>query len=202
MNKLLLRLSICIGLIAIRGELKAQVGIDDKVPLQGCVKWVCETIYKAEIENGVIGKGALISQNQDTLFYNADGSAIAPDTKFSLKNEKDSLAYQYDNHGRCIKIVVYYPDHHLRESRTLIYNDQGKLKLCIVRSTEEDVVDAISYTYDPYGKLTMKIYNRKDGDMHQQRFAYDEHGNWIIRVDFNDYNPIYYVERQIEYYSD
>ncbi|MEG2946678.1 MAG: hypothetical protein RR837_08025 [Bacteroidales bacterium] len=202
MKKRLLLVCVIVGLMGFVFQMKAQEGSEDYFPLQGCVKWISETIFKAEINNGVIGKGEIISQNADTLFYNTDGSVVNTRSFPYLANNADSIAYQYDDSGRCIKMVIYYPNHQLRESRTLIYNNQGQLKLCIVRSTDEEVVDAISYTYDPYGKLAIRIYNRKDGDMHQQRFAYDQHGNWIVRVDFNEYDPVYYVEREIEYYPD
>lgn len=197
---LIFTLSIIFTLYPLQNSMSQNV-LDDH-PMQGRVHTVFEQTYKASIDNGVIGKGERISENTDTLYYDQDGSLLNVAASIDSFNQKDSTAYHYDAKGRCSKVVIYYPDKTLKESRTLVYDDLSRLKLCIIRSANEEVVDAISYTYDPYGKLAVKIYNRKDGEMHQQRFAYDERGNWIVRVDFNEYDPIFYVERQIEYYPD
>lgn len=191
------------GAMVISVHVTAQSPFGEKQPMQGCVKQVYEVVYKAVAENGVIGKGEMLSAPGDTSYLYPDNNGLLLRTEDQEPIEpQDSVACQYDTFGRCVKMTVYYPNKELRESRTLVYNGQGKLKLCIVRSTQDEVVDAISYTYDPYGKLAIKIYNRKDGDMRQQRFAYDKKGNWIVRVDFKEYDPVYYVERHIEYYPD
>lgn len=193
---------LCVIFVLYPAQNSISQNVLEEHPLQGCVRSVYELMYKVSVEKGVIGKGECVSEIVDTIHYNKDGSLLNTPVRIGSSFQNDSIVYLYDTQGRCNKIAIYYPDKKLRESRTLVYNELGRLKLCIIRSTNEEVVDAISYTYDSYGKLAIKIYNRKDGEMHQQRFAYDTKGNWIVRVDFNEYEPVYYVERQIEYYPD
>ena len=177
-----------------------EVNYYDEPPLQGYVRQITQTVYRAVVYHGIIGKDSIIIQTGDTLQFNPDGTPNKKKIVFSVNHPTDSIVFLFDKEGRCLKQTTYYPNGQLKESRSYMYNSAGKIKLCIIRDASEETVDAISYSYDPYGKLAIKIINRKEGNMRQQRFAYDSHGNWVIRVDFKEYEPVYFVERTILYY--
>lgn len=185
------------------GQLKSSDS--EMMGLKGRVKTFSEKVYKAIPEGGLIVKGdpVLTGDSLNINEFDDRGNLLSANVPASpVFNPMDSTAYQYDRFGRCVKEVTYYPSGEIKESITNVYDEKGRLKVEIIRrSAEDEVVDAISYTYDPYGKLALKISNRKNGDMKQERYAYDKMGNWIVRVDFDEYEPLYYVERQIVYFE-
>lgn len=176
-----------------------------RMGLTGKVKTVHENIFKAVSRGGLIVKGEPVSnvESPDHILFNEQGDLLSEEVKaFAGTNPQDSVVYTYNNTGKCLKEITYYPSGEIKESKTNVYDEKGLLRVTIIRtSADEENIDAISYTYDPYGKLAIKIFNRKNGDMRQERYAYDKTGNWVVRVDFNEYDPVYYVERQIEYFE-
>lgn len=155
-------------------------------------KIVAMNVFKAVSKDGTITKGDPVSELEDAGF---DPLFLPGSDIYS----RDSIADFYDKKGVCVKRCYYYPTGELKESRTFSYDNKGKLTSCIIRQTSEETVDAISYSYDPYGRLALKVFHRKGAGIYQQRFAYDLEGNWVVRVDFREYEPVFYVERTILY---
>ena len=166
---------------------------------------IIEFTYKAQLEEGTIIKGELVSITRlssnvsngnaedyiNQLLYLDENFQENGNIKFN-----DSIFLSKNQYGLIEKILIYFPDNTLKESFNFLYDNMNRVKLCIIRNLIFDTVDAISYTYDNYGRLLIKIFNRKDGDMFQERYAYDDSNNWRVKVLFKEYEPLYYYERE------
>ena len=95
------------------------------------------------------------------------------------KLEKGSLnskyTYRYDEKGNKTEQTTYNPDGSLNKN---------------------------TYKYSENGKLTEVNEYDSDGSLHStSKYEYDNQGNWIKRIDFEDAIPKHILEREYEYYN-
>ncbi len=164
-----------------------------------------ELVYKAVINGDEINKGELLSVSEvDTKIVNDDildyiNSLLFVENTNQIESViavNDSISFKTSTEGLINNIYIYYPNKKLKISINMSYDNMSRLKLCTIRDVEANIVDAISYTYDNYGRLTIKICNRTGGDMYQERYAYKDDNIWYVKVLFKEYHPLLYFERK------
>lgn len=178
--------------VSLKAQRETESGTSE---LQGKGLLVKERVYGAAIQNGKIIKGELLDDKiqQAVLLLSTDGD---PMTETGMQ---DSIVSYYNKHKDCTKKCFYFPDGQLRKTQTYSYDQRGRLTTCIIRDIPTGTIEAVSYSYDPYGRLVWVINNIEARAMYQKRYIYDNHNNWIVRIDFQEYAPLYYIEREIQY---
>ena len=170
-----------------------------------------ELIYKAVINGSEIDKGELLSVSeisgnttQDDILDYINSLLFVENTNQieSVIAINDSISYKTSAEGLINNIYIYFPNKKLKISINLAYDNMNRLKLCTIRDVEANIVDAISYTYDNYGRLIIKICNRTGGDMYQERYAYKDDQQWYVKVLFKEYHPLLYFERKTYFEED
>ena len=164
-----------------------------------------ELIYKAIVEGDEINKGELISISEVNENSEKDDLIEYINSLLFIENANqlgtvielnDSISFKTSAEGLINNIYIYYPNKKLKVSINMSYDNLSRLKLCTIRDVDSEVVDAISYTYDNYGRLSIKISNRTGGDMYQERYAYKNDNKWYVKVLFKEYHPLLYFERK------
>ena len=174
--------------------LKEELNFNEKGSL------ICDKLDKTSLDN--------LKNNNDPFILMTQIYEIVDNENFIVQNnklqtvfynEKDSVILKKDNKGRYIKESVFFPNGILKSSVTFSYNIRGLLTTSIQRDCQSDEILTTSYTYDNYDRLAHKIMNFKDKGFWQEKFIYDKFNNWIVKVNFDNQNPLYYIEREIEY---
>ncbi|MEI6455737.1 MAG: hypothetical protein WCO93_05570 [bacterium] len=150
---------------------------------------------------------------------------IVESVKFSW-GEKYEMSYKNDTHGRPVEETIYdlfgrelYKIKIRRDEKGRAmeddfsdgsvdqykYDDKGNLIEWVFRSSNSNVI-ITSYKYDDHGNIIeMNVNNffkstyKFHYDHHTYVYQYDEFGNWIERLEYENDKPQRIVERTIEY---
>ncbi len=152
-----------------------------------------ETLYK----NGTLGerytyqyddKGNQIKRS----WYNSDGSL------------EDKTTYLYDDRGNKVKRDCYNSDGSLRIKWTYQYNDRNKLIKLAKYNADGSLRFKNIYQYDDRGNKFRQDCYKSDGSLRYKntwKYQYDNQGNWVRKIEYQDGNPEFILEQEIEYYD-
>lgn len=167
-------------------------------------------VYKNDKNGNVIEMNQLAS---DTSFsnlnlkfvysYNKDGNKTEFKGYYADGREYINAAYVYLN-GRKTE-SIFYRNESLESKTKLQYNkNQVLVKESINRyNTENIIVSNRTLIYDE-NENPLEIIDTK-GDNQQPniityRYLFDEAGNWVERIEFQNNIPKYIIDRKIDYY--
>lgn len=136
--------------------------------LKGKVKSVHQTIYKAEVNNGVVVRGERISNDYDyenQMSFDSNGKKTE-ETRYDQEGKpKFTLKYKYDVNLSCIEEGRYNPDGSLVRKGHFKYEYNDR-KLPVQKSWLNDsgsVKQTQTFSYNDSGKLSEIIFYRADG---------------------------------------
>ena len=112
----------------------------------------------------------------------------------------------YNKQNLLIYSAVYYPNE--EDSEPLIkkfeYNSKNQIAIELILGEDKQVLEKTVYTYFPNGLLQKSIvnyYEYEDTSITTYQYEYDNKGNWIKKITYNENKPIYIDEREISYYK-
>ena len=128
-------------------------------------------------------------------------------TEMSMKQESFDKSgnlmyffdYEYDKNKNMTK-----KDWHVNNNivQTLyVYDDKNQL-MTQTEINENEIETKWEYAYDEYGNVIVEITTFFDGSQlrRDMMYEFDAQGNWIIKLTFENDNPLFVTERTIEYY--
>ena len=104
--------------------------------------------------------------------------------------------------GLCVETRRLTKDNDLLEHLKYHYDDNGNLLERVFLS--QDYFHKVVELYDNKRNIIEKITYASEHQIekHQKNeYIFDEYGNWIRRIQFEDNIPVKIIERVIEYYS-
>ena len=102
-----------------------------------------------------------------------------------------------------------------KKHQTLVFDSNGKLLKKTKHVKRYSSMNYMSsggnveiYTYDEHGNITSKKeisilirLNANEKPKYSYEYEYDEKFNWIRQIEFQDNEPVYIIEREIEYFK-
>jgi hypothetical protein len=193
--------------------------------LNGNIKFLIETEYKADYVTGVIQKGEIISRNIE--LFNVNGNILEWEIYFSNATLIDELCYKYDSFEKLIEITntnsrttfnydskenkveecIFSQDGILRERHYITYNKK-KEKIEEMRlDSNNTLLSRYNIKYDTKGREIENTSHNANGNLEFKNTSkYDEKGRIIEKVhlkvvqksiikDFYHYDEKGHIER-------
>jgi len=170
-----------------------------------------KTIYKYN-EKGYINKEITYVANGE---FNTNNYHVYNEKGFLIEknnfNAKDSLVsksnYRYDEKGNNIEIN-YYKLEEIDYKIKFEYNAKGQIIESNYYDSDGSIIGKIKYLYNNKGNeeevASTFFYTWTEEDKTKElfKYKYDEKGNWIERITFDEDNiPLKITERIIEYFD-
>lgn len=139
-----------------------------------------------------------------TTRYDNSGKIIEKiESNWGWEDYLTKLVYGYDDKGRLTLVDTYKSDEGLSQKKTMVYDAKGNVTEITERFYIYDHNTKNTFQYDEWNNVAEEIKYRGDGSVEYQkgyRYVYDDHGNWVVRVDYKNRIPVYINEREIIYY--
>lgn len=137
--------------------------------------------------------------------YNQDGKQT--EIHYLTSDGRDSrTTFEYDSHGNQICQTSYGPEG-IPDMCWMSRYDDNNRKTEMTRYKKERLDFRFTYTYNEEGKMVEASGFNADGSLSfrntyhdDDEYAWDTHGNWIQRIEFENGKPTYILERDITYY--
>lgn len=156
-------------------------------------------------------KGNIIESNT----YNSDGKTIIGETTYKYDdkgNEIENKAYSINGdlftkglteyYGSTVENYTYGQHGDLYSKITYIIDDDGNNIEWKMENPDGSLNNRITSKYDDGNLIESNHYNSDSSLKTKMIFKYnfDEKGNWIKKIDFDNEIPKYILERKYEYY--
>lgn len=129
---------------------------------------------------------------------NEDADVIRLDYKTTDGRYNWSESYAYDGSGNLIEVKRFKTEEVIDTKELYTFNDKGNVKESEFHR-DNKLVAKNNYKYDEednYNEL-----NFGDSVMYTYKYNYDEKGNWIKKIVFENDNPSGILLREIEYFN-
>lgn len=187
------------------------------------IKSYKETSYKVVEKNGKIQKGEIIEDSmplipsstkivfnkhgnkiEESWFNTNEGMLLKNTYKYDRKRNiveqggsfKKKFTYEYDEKGNKTKEIICDFDGGLICTITYVFDEKGN-------KTERSVYDSKGNLERKYIYIDDKIKKELSGIKRKNfyYYKYDQKGNWIEKIEYENDIPTKITEREIEYYT-
>ncbi|MBN2637947.1 MAG: hypothetical protein JXR65_02525 [Bacteroidales bacterium] len=143
--------------------------------------------------------------NKSTFIYNSEGKPVQKSNYKADGSLSSRVIYKYKNEGREVDKSTYEPDGSLRFKLINKYDDKENLVESYNYKSDGKLLYSKTYKYGNKGNQTEIKDFDSNGDLDEKvtfKYKFDHQGNWISAVVFVDDKPKYFIQREIEYYSE
>jgi len=141
---------------------------------------------------------------ETTFKYNKNGNKIE-ENRFNSDNTLGTkVKFKYNEKGDVIEVNEYNSDGSLRVKKRFTYTISGNIEEEIAYKPDGDLFWKNVYKYNKNNDYSeYLIFNNKDilDSKITYEYQYDNHNNWIKKIEFSNEKPDVIVEREIEYYN-
>ena len=169
---------------------------------------ITKRIYKYDENGNMIEKimyradGSL--RDKYVYKYDKNGNRIEKSEYNSDEELKRKYIYKYDEKGNRIEKSKYKSDGNLRYKYIYKYDEEGNSIETSKYKSNESLDFKFTNKFDENGnKIESNKFN-SEGSLKSEwnyEYQYDEQGNWIKKVGFENGTPTYIREREFEYYK-
>jgi len=163
---------------------------------------------EVEAEGKIINK-ALYYLNDTLRGYTKNtytGNNLTEVKFFDSENDTlmGSVVYNYDQNGNRIKWQAFTPKNEPRNYVEFSYSSEGFNEQMKQYSAQGEMTHLYDYILNDKGNKISEHHEDFVNDTiidAEIKYEYDNKGNWIKRVFYQDNKPIYLSEREIKYYE-
>ena len=137
--------------------------------------------------------------------YDKKGNELEKISWFNFSQDVEKIQFTYDVNNNKIEELEYLADGSLKSRITNKYDDKGRIIESIPFYSNGSIGAHRKCKYDSKGNLIESFLTYEDGrqdanDIYTSEYIYDTTNNWIKKVYFNSFNPVYIIEREIKYF--
>lgn len=145
--------------------------------------------------------------NKMIFTYNDKGNLIGWDvytTKNKINLQRKSI-YKYDDKGNQIENNMYTSKGIPAGKETYKYDEIGNITEQIYYNNDCKTIEKkLVFKYDKEGNVILKEQYQPTDKISKKwvyKYKYDKNNNWIERVDFENENAMFILERELEYFD-
>lgn len=149
-------------------------------------------------------KDTLLTSHRYYTYNTAGRLAVRRDYKITKKDSSfmAKRTFRYDRKRNKQKELLYNGKDSVSNTLTYRYDDFGNPLEKKGYTSDDKLLFTYKNTFDKAGHKIEVEYSDRRGNSHSVRYKYkfDEQGNWVRRLEYNNGQPEYIAKRKISYY--
>jgi hypothetical protein len=133
--------------------------------------------------------------------YNDSGNKTEKIYRNMDRRPEVIFTYTYDTYGNLIELERLSPYREPISKNVSEFNKRNQIVKKNVYNSNGEHCEEYFYNYNDNFFLIDEEYYNSNGRSYKDSYKYDEKGNWIQKIIFENKIPVSYYDREIEYYN-